>query len=136
MLKSYDFNSLSLRLPGVVGPGAHDIFLSKTLAKIKAGEPIKAHHPDALFNNVVHILDLTYFLQSWLISAVEGHQTANLGSSEPITIREVISLLGGEATYSESEKTPFLISIERAVYLGFQPATVRDSIKSYAVDLT
>ncbi len=53
-----DLRALSIRLPGVVGPGSHDNFLSDTMTRLAAGQNVVARTPDALFNNVVHIDDL------------------------------------------------------------------------------
>jgi len=131
LLRTYDLNSLTLRLPGVVGLGAHDIFLSRTLAGIRRGELVKAYNPESLFNNVVHVGEVSGFIHKWSKNQIIGHNTVNLGSKEPITIREVVSLLGGVADFIETNKKSFLIGIEKAVNLGFEPSTVRKSIKSY-----
>ena len=138
LLQSYDLNSLTLRLPGVVGPGAHDIFLSRALASIKRGDRVRAYNPEGLFNNLVHLSDIAKIIEKWYIKqAVKKNcrSTVNMGCKDPITIREVISLMGGEGDFSDVGKQSFLISIEKAISLGFEPSSVADTLRSYVLNL-
>ena len=58
-----EISAVSLRLPGVVGVGSHDNFLSKVVNDIFSGSAIQAQNPDALFNNILPISDLCKFVE-------------------------------------------------------------------------
>jgi nucleoside-diphosphate-sugar epimerase len=133
-------SGLSIRLPGTVGRGSHGNFLSVFLKRILAGEALQAKNPDALFNNVVYVGDLAGFLHAWISSPRPGHAVTNLGASEPLPMREVLSLLfklsGREerVTFESGGKKPFLVSLERARALGYRPATVKASLENFVRD--
>ena len=57
-----------LRLPGVLGPEARTPWLVKTIAKIKNNENIIAYNRCGLFNNVVHVADLSSFISLILLN--------------------------------------------------------------------
>jgi UDP-glucose 4-epimerase len=131
--------ALSVRLPGVVGAGSHDNFLSGLVAALRAGEPIVARNPEALFNNIVHVDDLTGFFADLLGSLAPGHRITTIAAREPMTIRAIVALLSAAAgrevrvTY-ETGGRPFLIDPEPARALGYRVPTVRDSLERLARD--
>jgi nucleoside-diphosphate-sugar epimerase len=132
-----DLGALSIRLPGVVGPGSHDNFLSDTMTRLVAGETVDVRNPDALFNNVVHIEDLAYFAETLLGSVPLGHRATTIAATDPLPIREVVGLLQaaagpGAAVNYHQEGHSFLIANEHARTLGYRPATVRDSVRRFA----
>lgn len=129
--------TLSIRLPGVVGPGSHDNFLSDTMRRLTAGETISVRNPDALFNNVVHIDDLARFADTLLSTMPPGHQATTIAAVDPLPIREVVGLLqtaarpGATVRYRQ-EGHSFLVSNHHAQTLGYRPATVRDAVQRFA----
>src|SRR5262245_18088717 len=133
-------SALSIRLPGTVGRGSHDNFLSVALQRILAGEAITGRHKDALFNNIVYVGDLADFLAAWISSPRPGSAVTNIAAREPIRIGELYSLLFACAgkperiTYSQHGKAPFRIAFERASELGYRPATVCDSVAAFVRD--
>lgn len=134
------FSGLSIRLPGTVGKGSHHNFLSDTLTRILADQPVTAKNPDAAFNNIVYVGDLAAFLEPWIKTPQSGYAATNLAAEESVTIREVISLLFScagkplQATFDAGGKMPFLISLDRARTLGYRPATVQSSIRAFVRD--
>jgi nucleoside-diphosphate-sugar epimerase len=134
------FSGLSIRLPGTVGKGSHDNFLSYALQRILAGEAISGRHKDAMFNNIVHVGDLAHFVSSWIASPRPGYHVSNIASREPMAIGDMFSWLFACAgkperiTYSVEGKAPFQISLARAMALGYHPATVRDSVAAFVRD--
>lgn len=133
-------SALSIRLPGTLGKGSHGNFLSVFLKRILAGEALQAKNPDALFNNLVYVGDLAAFMQSWIANPRSGHAVTNLAAEQPLPMREVLSLLFAcsrreeRVTFDTTGKKPFLICLERAVSLGYRPATVKASIESFVRD--
>jgi nucleoside-diphosphate-sugar epimerase len=135
-----DLAALTIRLPGVVGAGGRNNFLCNALARVLAGEAVAGNHADAPFNNVVHVEDLAGFVARYLADPPGGLRLTNVAAREPLPIRQVVALLyacAGRAdtsTWGDGGKTPFMIALDRAVSLGFSPATVRDSIERFVRD--
>jgi nucleoside-diphosphate-sugar epimerase len=133
-------SGLAIRLPGTVGRGSHDNFLSVALRRVLSGEAVKGRNPDSPFNNIVYVGDLATFLQAWISKPVPGYRVTNLGAAEPMPMREVLSLLfaasGREQRliFEPGGKKPFLISIDRALSLGYRPSTVKASVESFVRD--
>ena len=133
-------SGLTIRLPGTVGKGSHDNFLSVALARVLSGQLLKGRNPDAPFNNVVYVGDLAAFLQRWIGAPRPGYSLTNVGATDPMPFGEVLSLLftlSGRDRRLEFEsggRKPFLISLDRAVSLGYQPASVRSSVECFVRD--
>jgi nucleoside-diphosphate-sugar epimerase len=129
--------ALSIRLPGIVGPGSHHNFLSDTMERLAAGERIFVRNPDALFNNVVHIDDLARFVDTLLKALSPGHRVTTIAAADPLPVRDVVGILqhaasgGGEVQFRR-EGHSFLVSSEHARGLGYKPATVRDAVQRFA----
>lgn len=131
--------AVSLRLPGVIGAGSHHNFLSDTMARLMAGEPVVVRNPEAAFNNVVHVADLAPFVETLLASLPPGHRVAPLAAADPLPISAVVDILAAEAggsgaVHYEQGGRPFLISNHAALALGYRPATVEDSVRRFARD--
>jgi nucleoside-diphosphate-sugar epimerase len=133
-------SGLAIRLPGTVGKGSHDNFLSVFLGRVLRGEKLKGKNPDALFNNVVYVGDLAAFLGDWIAQPKPGYAVTNLAASDPLPMREVLGLLyscaGREPNFEfdAGGKKPFLISLERARSLGYKPGSVRTSLEAFVRD--
>jgi nucleoside-diphosphate-sugar epimerase len=129
--------ALSIRLPGVVGPGSHDNFLSETMAVLAAGGTANVRNPDALFNNVVHVDDLALFVEALLSTLPRGHRVTTIAAADTLPVRKVIGLLQiaagpGAAVRYREEGHSFLISSEHARTIGYRPATVHDAVQRFA----
>jgi len=135
-------SGLSIRLPGTVGHGSHDNFLSEALPRARAGETLTVRHPSALFNNIVFAGDLARFLEMWVQTPRPGYGVTNLAASEPITFRELFDLLftrlglPPRVRYETTGKPPFLISTERARAYGYHAPTVVESVSAFVHDCT
>lgn len=124
-LMEQPFASLSLRLPGIIGPGAHNRnWLPGVAHKLLRGDTINAYGLDGFFNNAVHVADVAALVGRVLPTLVDrkGHDAVVLGAGEVITVREAIERLAksmGNMTINWSsvsmDKRPFTISSERAI---------------------
>ena len=132
---------LSLRLPGVIGPGSHHNFLSDVGTKIFAGAAVKARNSSSLFNNVVYVDDLTRFISQWTNADVGGYRAATIAAHSPLTISTILAELCRAAgrpfdiSFNDSANGSFIIDLKAAEDLGFQPASTLDSIRAFAADL-
>ena len=132
--------ALTIRLPGTVGKGSHDNFLSVALGRVLRGETVKGRNPDSLFNNIVYVGDLAVFLEAWIAKPKLGYAVTNLAATDSLPMREVLAAMFASAGLKENfifepgGKKPFLISLDRALALGYKPASVRGSIESFVRD--
>lgn len=141
-----EMSALSIRLPGIVGKGSHNNFLSNVTPKIFAGEPVSGRNPSGLFNNIVHVSDLAAFFVDWAERALSGevgvksHRITTIASREPLTIRQVLELLYEAAerpfdvTFDEDGKAAFTIDPVPAMALGFRALTTTESVKKLGQD--
>lgn len=131
---------LSIRLPGVVGRGGRNNFLSSTLQRVLKDEPVVANHAAAPFNNIVHVADLAGFIADRLGDLPPGHRVTNIAASDPVPIRAVLARLFAAAgrpdtsRWGDAGKTPFTIALDRVVSLGYRPPTVLDSVERFVRD--
>jgi len=133
-------HALALRLPGMVGAGAANNFLSQTMARILQGRPVTAANPDAPFNNVVHADDLADFLLDWLVRPSDGFACVPLAARAPARLVDVLTRMVAAAgrsvpiEFAAGAKRPFTIATADAERLGYRPADTLDSVERYARD--
>lgn len=133
------FPVIALRLCGVVGPDAKNVWLSKVLSSARLGEPIGIVNRDRPFNNIVHTDDLLTFLSRLMTQGFSGFHAFPVASCIPLTIRNVVAGIIA-ATYSSSQiidngttDNSFTISNDYAMRLfGYEPQTVSANLKKYA----
>jgi nucleoside-diphosphate-sugar epimerase len=124
----------------VVGAGGRNNFLCNALGRVLTGEPVAGNHAEAPFNNVVHVEDLAAFVASWLAMPRAGRHVMNIAARDALPIRQVVALLHAAAgkpdtsTWGSGGKAPFTIALDRAIALGYRPATVRDSVERFVRD--
>lgn len=130
--------SLVIRLPGVIGKGAHSSWLSKVVKKAQQGLDITINNPSALFNNAVSLKDLSGFIAELIKKPLSGFDVINLGAINMMKIEEIVlrcvkyyknrSSIKVEAV----KRKPFTISIEKAQSLyGFKGSRTQDIIDMY-----
>ena len=128
---------VSIRLPGVVGPGSHDNFLSDTMTRLVAGETAVVRNPDALFNNVVHVDDFACFADTLLASLPPGHRADHdwrrNAAANPRSCRDPGGRGGAQRRGPLRAWRPSVPDLQRPCpLLGYRPATVRDSVERFA----
>lgn len=136
--------ALALRLPAVLGPGAHRHWLASVAARLAEGRPVRAFHLDRPFNNATHIDDVTAFVADLLRRDVwHGFDSAILGAAGSITVREAIERLAdtlGVAAKIEQiapTKPSFTLSSAHAVRrYGYRPPEIGALIDRYGRDIS
>ena len=133
---------LTIRLSGVVGRGAKDTFLPRTVQKILEGEPVSVYNKKALFNNVVYVIDLANFVLEWANRSSQlPYIMFNLGSEGPITLFELAKILmtglDNETPVIENIKgrLPFLVNTELARKHGFPLRSTSDTLVKYVSEI-
>lgn len=131
--------TVALRIPGIVGSGAHRNWLALTMETVRAGRPLTVFNPDAPFNNVVHVEDLAVFLDHLVDRSWVGFDAMPIGAADAMTIAEVARFLI-EATGSGSSlnlkpglSPSFIIDNQRAIDgYGYQPAPLATILRRYS----
>jgi UDP-glucose 4-epimerase len=120
--------SVSIRLPGVIGPAAVRNWLATMAALAKKGREIAYFNGDADYNNAVHIDDLCRLVVNMLCEDFRGHDMITLGAGGAMKVRDMITTiavgLGGHSPLREipSRRPAFTISSARAQRLyGYSP---------------
>jgi nucleoside-diphosphate-sugar epimerase len=133
------FSTLALRLPGIIGPGAHRHWLASVASRLRAGEPVRAFHLDRPFNNAAHIDDVAALVATVLArEACGGFDAAVLGAAGSLTVRETIErlarALGVTAAIEEiapTKRSFMLSSAHAAARYGYQPMEIGALIDRY-----
>ena len=133
---------LALRLPGVLGPGAHRNWLSGVAAKLRNGASVPAFNIEAPFNNAVHVSDLAEFVAGLLQRPWSGFDAMVLGASGMTTVNGAIERLAHSLGVSVrideklGGRTSFTLSSERAIgRWGYRAADIHDIVDRYGADV-
>jgi UDP-glucose 4-epimerase len=140
---SADFSTLALRLPGIVGPGAHRNWLSGVASRLRAGEPIRAFHLDRPYNNAAHIDDIAALVHRLLAREPwGGFDAAVLGAAGSLTVRQIIErlarALGVRAEIEEiapANNSFTLASTHAIARYGYQPMEIGALIDRYGSEI-
>ncbi|KJC54786.1 hypothetical protein UB31_04005 [Bradyrhizobium sp. LTSP849] len=138
-----EFSTLALRMPGIVGRGAHRHWLASMVSRLRAGEPVRAFHLDRPFNNAAHIDDVAALVATVLAhEAWGGFDAAVLGAAGSLTVRETIErlalALGTSAKIEEIAPTnaSFILSSAHAIArYGYQPSEIGALIDRYGREI-
>lgn len=132
--------ALALRLPGVIGRGAHRNFLATTLERLRAGEPVMATNPEAPFNNATHVGDLEDFVARLLDTAWPGFDSLVLGARGQTTIRAAVERLargcGSQSAiaFRPANRPAFTIDSRRAMEYGYDPGHIDTLLDRFAYE--
>jgi UDP-glucose 4-epimerase len=136
--RSHALPGLALRLPGILGPGAHRNWLSGAAASFRRGDTIRAFHLDSPFNNAVHVGDLVRFIQHLIERRWTGYDAMVLGARGTITVRTALErLASGLGCHARIEAAPaakpsFILSCSHAVdRWGYDPMEIGILIERY-----
>ena len=145
LLKTFCKNNkvrfLIVRLPGVVGPGSHGNFISKMGNKIIKSKKIKLNNKNKDFNNILHVKNLSEFIQFFLKSKKNNSLILNLASKGKLKIENLFKNFilklnkKTKVTWINKPTPTFIISTSKAIKAGFKPYSVKKSIGLYAKDL-
>jgi nucleoside-diphosphate-sugar epimerase len=135
--------TVAIRLPGVLGPGAHRAWIPSLVESLVAGEDVSIYSPNAAFNNAVHVSDLSGFIIQLLLRRNwRGFAAFPVGAAGKMTILEVVHLLrvklGSRSKVCDRHviKPSFLIDSTCAVdCFGYVPTRIAIMLMRYLEDL-
>ena len=131
--------TLSIRLPGVLGPRSVRNWLTSVLLAAKAGREIVYYNPDAPFNNAIHINDLCGFVGDLLAASNwDGHAAVTVGAGGMTSVRKAVQVIV-EAFGSRSAlgvrqevRPSFTVSSENARRYGYRPMEIEAMLAQFA----
>lgn len=127
----------ALRLPAVVGPGAHDNFPATVAARIQRGETVTLFNPEGLYNAVVGADSVAAFAAHLAVAAA-GFQAVSLASIPPITVRTAALAISEGlgrpllAEVAEAPHTSPTIDPSAAIALGYAAERPEDVLTKFA----
>lgn len=132
---------LVLRLPGILGRGAHSCWLAKTIQQAREGTDIMITNVTGLFNNVVSCNDLASFIRLLIEISFQGFDVVTLGVASSLTIQEIVTrcIMGYQSQSRVIEKgnsrTSFTISSKKAQEMyGFSGSRIENIIDTYITE--
>lgn len=134
--------ALSLRLPAIIGPAARRNWLSTVLEAANAGRDIHIYHPEAPFNNALHVDDLCRFVADLLHLDWTGHDVMTLGAGGVTTVQRAVEMLiSGVRSRSkvivndDSSRPSFTISSDHAMQrYGYRPRPIDTILLQFATE--
>lgn len=117
--------SISLRMPGIIGRGSQFIWLSNTIEKFRRNEPVRIYSPDFATRNFVWNDDLAKFVVHLLRMAAWEYDVVCLASHEKTTVRELVReikrLTGStsEIIVDNDMRNPFCLDDSRAMDMDY-----------------
>lgn len=130
--------TVALRLPGVLGPGAHRAFLPRMLETVRAGQPVTLFNPEGPFNNAAHVADLAALIDRILHQELSGFDAFPVGAAGMTTIRGVAErLMSGAGRTVDIVEQPatgssFTIDSRRAIErYGYDPQDIGAMVERY-----
>jgi len=129
-------NTLSLRLPAVLGYRNKTNFLSRIYEKCKQNEEIEINNADKIFNNFISVDSIADLVLN--VNIKSGFDAINLASQRELTVKDIsdtivhelnskskISIRGNQTNF-------FNISTKKAeLEYGFKPTKAKDTIANW-----
>ena len=142
MLRETPLRSLSIRLPGVIGPRSVRNWLTSVMEAAKSGRAIAIYNPQQPFNNAIHINDLCE-LTAGVLAADEwsGHDAVTVGAAGMTKVRRAVEILiqafrsASLIEVKPAQKGAFTISSERACRrYGYRPMDIEKMLVRFAAE--
>lgn len=128
----------AVRLPGVLGDGAHRAWIPTLLDQINSHKDVVAYNLQAAFNNAAHVDDLNALLLNMLKGQWTGFHAFPVGAAGQISIGALVELLisvtgsRSRVTAGETQKPPFTISSDYAAKnFGYSPMNIELMLRKY-----
>lgn len=126
---------ISLRLPGIVGPKSQRNWISQLREKLLKNEKIEIFNSTSDFNNLIHINDLSKFLENLIYTKLK-HKFLVISSNDKRKIIEIVnylkSLFNSESKIycSKKKRKSFIIdsSLARNCY-NLETMNLDDALK-------
>lgn len=130
---------LSIRLPGIIGPGATRVWLSRVAEDLRANRTVKIYNPGALYNNAVHVHDLAVLCENAIQDRYPCYDMCTLGAGGYTTPLEAVSrmaqVLNSKSMVErcQAPRPSFTISSQHARdNYNYEPMNILPMVERYA----
>lgn len=141
MLRSVsEIESISLRMPGIIGPGCRGVWFSNTVEKFRRNEPVTIYSPDFETKNFVWAHDLARFVDTLITAETWKYNAVNLACSQGASIREIVMKIkkltesSSEISVADGNRPPFCLDASRAAELGYSSLSPLEIVSAYLND--
>jgi nucleoside-diphosphate-sugar epimerase len=128
----------AVRLPGVLGTGAHRAWIPTLVERLRANADVTIYGPDNRFNNAAHVDDLGDLFHNIVVGDAPGFPAFPVGASDCITVAAAVRLLAEAAgsnsaiRVAEGARDSFTISSDFAMeHFGYRPQTIEGMLRRY-----
>lgn len=136
-----EIESISLRMPGIIGKGSRGVWLPDTVEKFRRNEEVKIYSPDFQTKNFVWIGDLAKFIRK--LTQMEGwkYNVVNLACQQSASVREIVTEIKkltkstSPLLVDDSLRQPFCLSNQRAQHMGYESIEPLDIVRRYISEL-
>lgn len=136
-----EVKGISLRMPGVIGPGASGVWFTNVAEKLRKGENIIIYTPDFQTKNFVWIDDLVKFIKCLIELDEWKYETLVLACGQSVSIRQIVERIK-ELTKSDSKvmvdnsiQRSFSLDATKAFEMGYESCTPMEMVEKYFLDL-
>ena len=127
----------NIRIPGLLLTGKENNFMSNLIKQIKNKKKITLFNPNQMFNNILLIKNLNFFLHELLLKNFKSG-TILLGSEIPLRLIKITKIIAAYfkvkkyINWKIDKKKGFYLNIHKATNgYNFSPINTRKSILEY-----
>ena len=133
---------VALRLPGVLGEGAHRAWIPTLLQRISQHDDVEIYSQEAPFNNAAHVDDLGDLILKILSTEWSGFHAFPVAAAGHLSVADVARLLISLAAsrsrllIGHPRKPPFTISSDYAIRtFGYRPMDIEAMLRQYVSEV-
>lgn len=125
----------TLVLPGVVGMNCKDNWIMNTAQTLYSNQTLVYYNGQGMFNNILEVQDLCQFINKLLEEDLNKSETYLLGSSEMMTVEEVVCFLKDKFSSTSllfenrQNRNTFYLDVSKAVCNGFSPKPITKTLE-------
>lgn len=129
--------SISLRMPGIIGPGSRGVWLPNTIEKFRRNETVKIYSPDFATRNFVWNDDLARFIVHLLHMEAWQYDVLCLASHEKTTVRELVYEIkrltesASDIIVDNDMRAPFCLDNSRAMEMGYKSISPMEMVERF-----
>lgn len=128
---------ISLRMPGIIGPGARGIWITNTINRLRKGDEVCIYSPDFVTTNFVDVRCLFSFISILVNEENWKYDTVVLACTEGDSVGSIVEHAkkklssGSRIIVKESERPPFRLDAEKARSMGYDGQSPSSLIYRY-----
>ena len=129
--------SISLRMPGIIGTGSRGVWLANTIEKFWRNEAVRIYSPDFATRNFVWNDDLAAFVAHLLRMEEWQYDVVCLAAHQKTTVRELvheIKRLTGSASEiieDNDQRASFCLDDSRAMEMGYESISPMEMVRRF-----